>query len=189
MISLIILSLLLFFQLAVCIYNYTSIEINTSTGSDKGDIAKNLTLSALVLAGVFFLFIMILYFTKFIDYYRAEFLLLVSVLAVGIILVISYYYLELQLRSSAGYNTAKDNFIAAQVRDNIKELELSLGAGLAGLAVAIIIASLLLGKYILAQEKIVKVKEPVYMNMQSTVLKEDYKEPDYMSEISKNFIV
>jgi lysylphosphatidylglycerol synthetase-like protein (DUF2156 family) len=189
MITLITLTLLLFFQLSVCIYIHTNIDINTSSGSDKGDISKNLILAAMILAGVFFIFIMSLYFGKFIDYYRAEFLLLISVLLVGIVLIICYHYLDLQLRSGPDYRKTKDEFKKAQIRDNILELELSLSAGIIGLVIAGAISALLLGKYLLAEEKIIKIKEPVYMNMQSTVSDKDYREPDYMSEVSKNFIV
>ena len=70
-----------------------------------------------------------------------------------------------------------------------EELDISLAGGISTLAVAIIIAGLLIGKYLLSENKIIRIKEPVYVNMQTSTLKEDYKEPDYMSDVSKNFIV
>ena len=68
-------------------------------------------------------------------------------------------------------------------------MDLALSAGVIGLSIGLIIVLLLFGKYYLSEQKIIKIKEPIYMNMQTTSLKEDYKEPDYMSEVSKNFIV
>jgi len=189
MITLIILSILLFLQVAIAIYNYTSIEVDTSHGSKKGDISKNLTLASLVLSAVFFIFIMTLYFIKFIDYSRAEFLLIVSVLTVGIIMILCYHYLDLQYKSLPGYQAAVDNLKDNTIRDNVTQMDLALSAGVIGLSVGLIIVLLLFGKYYLSEQKIIKIKEPIYMNMQTTSLKEDYKEPDYMSEVSKNFIV
>jgi len=190
MISFVVLLFLLVAQVILNGYNYSKINISeTYTGSDHADTSKNLTLGALVLAGVFLLFIASLYFFKFINYSRSEFLLIISITMVAIIMLISYYYLELQYKSDPGYDSAKDSLKNVSVVVNQEELDISLAGGISTLAVAIIIAGLLIGKYLLSENKIVKIKEPVYVNMQTSTLKEDYKEPDYMSDVSKNFIV
>ena len=190
MISFIILLLLLVAQLTITAYNYDKINTSeTFSGSEKADISKNLTLGALVLSVSFFIFISALHFFKFIDYSRSEFLLIVSVLLVSIVILISYHYLYLQYKSPAGYQSAKDNLRDNSVLVNEDELNIALAGGITTLGLVIIIAGILIGKYLIAEKKIIRIKEPVYMNMQTSTMKDDYKEPDYMSEVSKNFIV
>ena len=190
MISFIILLLLLVSQVVLSGYNFS--KINTSddfSGSEKADISKNLNLGALVLSAVFLVFISVMYFLKFINYSRSEFLLIVSVIMVSIILLISYHYLDLQYKSGNNYNLSKENLRNASVLVNEDELDIALIGGIVTLGLGIIIAGLLTGKYLISENKIVKIKEPIYVNMQTSTLKEDYKEPDYMSDVSKNFIV
>jgi lysylphosphatidylglycerol synthetase-like protein (DUF2156 family) len=190
MISFIILLFLLVSQVVLNGYNYAEINISEDfTGSNNADISKNLTLGALVLAAVFLVFISVLYFFKFINYSRSEFLLIISIIMVAIIMLISYHYLTLQYKSGASYDSAKETLRNASVLVNENELDIALIGGIVTLGLAVIIAGLLIGKYLIAENKIVKIKEPVYVNMQTSTLKEDYKEPDYMSDVSKNFIV
>lgn len=190
MISFIILLFLLVSQVVLNGYNYSKINISEDfSGSDKADISKDLTLGALVLSAVFLVFISVLYFFKFIDYSRSEFLLIISIIMVAAIMLVSYHYLYLQYKSGASYDSAKESLRNASVLVNETELDIALIGGIITLGLGIIIAGLLTGKYLIAEHKIVKIKEPVYVNMQSSTLKEDYKEPDYMSDVSKNFIV
>lgn len=190
MISFILLSLILLTQLVLTAYNYSKINDSDSfDGDSKASISKKLTLAGLVLAAAFFFLIMLVYFLKFINYNRGEFLLIVSAISVSILMILSYHYLELQRKSPSGYDAAKLALDAATVRVNKTELNIALIGGIITLGLTVALAGLLLGKYYLAEKEIVKVKEPIYMNMQSTSLKEDYKEPDYMSEVSKNFII
>jgi len=190
MISFILLSLILLTQLILTAYIYFEInESDNFAGDSKASISKKLTLAGLVLAASFFSIIMLVYFLKFINYNRGEFLLIISAISVSILILLSYHYLDLQRRSPAAYEAAKKSLEASSVTINKTEAEIALTGGIVTLALTVVIAGLLLGKYYLSEKEIVKVKEPIYMNMQSTSLKEDYKEPDYMSEVSKNFII
>lgn len=190
MISFIILLFLLVSQVVLNGYNYSKINISEDfPGSDKADISKDLTLGGLVLSAVFLLFISVLYLFKFINYSRSEFLLIISIIMIAAIMLVSYHYLDLQYKSGANYDSVKESLRNASILVNEDELDIALVGGITTLSLGIVIAGLLAGKYLIAENKIVKIKEPVYVNMQSSTLKEDYKEPDYMSDVSKNFIV
>ena len=190
MITFIILTFILLSQLAISTYNTAKIELNDSnSGNNDADISQKLNLTASVISGTFATFIILAYYFKFIDYVRAEILFIISIMLIAILLFISYYYLEKQYKSKSGYesayNTLKDN----TVRVNYDELNISLIAGIVTISLASLMAFSLFGKHLMAEKQIVTVKEPIYMNMQTSTVKKDIKEPDYMSDQSKNFII
>ena len=190
MITFIILSFILLSQLAVSAYIAASIELNDSnSGNNDADISQKLNLTSAVLSATFLTFVMVAYFFKFIDYSRAEMLYIISIILIAILLFISYYYLEQQYKSKSGYDAAVTNLKNNTVRVNHAELNISLAGGITTIALAALVTFVLLGKYYLAEQKIVTVKEPIYMNMQTSTVKKDIKEPDYMSDQSKNFII
>lgn len=190
MISFIFLLFLLVSQVVLSAYSYSKINVsNEYAGNDKANVSKDLSLGALVLSLVFLIFIIVLYFFKFIDYSRSEFLLIISIIMVSAILLVVYHYLNLQYKSGTNYKSIEENLKNASVLVNEDELYIALSTGIITMATAVLIAGLLVGKYLISEHKIIKIKEPVYVNMQSSTMKEDYKEPDYMSDVSKNFIV
>ena len=104
-------------------------------------------------------------------------------------MLISFHYLREQSKSPAGYKAAKDALEDAKEKANSTEQDIALVGGLVTLGCACLAGFLLFGKYMLGEEKVVKVKEPVYINSAINNYNMSSKEPDYMSEISKNFIV
>lgn len=190
MITFFILIILLVSQLSINMYNYFSIDSANGYGKYDAGISRNLTLSAAVLSSSFLFFILSIYILKLINYNRGEILLTVSILFISILMLLSYHYLEKQKKSHFGYPPAVDN-LKNNIEDlNIKELNLALYGGSVTLGIVMIIIGMLLGKYFLTEKKIVNLEKPVYLNMQTTENKEDsYMEPDYMSNISKNFII
>lgn len=190
MITFIILTFILLSQLAISAYITASIELNDSnSGNNDADISQKLNLTSTVLSATFLIFIILAYYFKFIDYARAEILYIISIMLIAILLFVSYYYLEQQYKSKSGYKTALDNLKDNTVRVNHTELNISLAGGITTISLVALVTFVLLGKYYLAEQKIVTVKEPIYMNMQTSTVKKDIKEPDYMSDQSKNFII
>ena len=190
MITFIILTFVLLSQLAVSIYNTFSIELNDSnSGNNDADISQKLSLTGTVLAGTFITFIISAYYFKFIDYSRAEMLFIIAVTLISILLFITYYYLHKQYISKSGYEAAHEKLKDNTFTINHEELNISLASAITSISLCALVAFVLLGKYYLAEQKIVTVKEPIYMNMQTSTVKKDIKEPDYMSDQSKNFII
>jgi hypothetical protein len=191
MISVSILALVLIAQLVTAAYTLDKINTNdTFDGYEKADVSKKLTLGNTVLAVSFFTFILIMYAFKWINYMRTELLLIFSVLVSGIIFIVSQHFLYLQRKANPNYETKKTELENVLIDVNKTEFDIQYIVGIASLAIAGVITSVLLGKYILAEEKIVKVSQPVYMTPAKQESKQiDNREPDYLSDISKNFII
>lgn len=183
--------LIIISQLSMSIYNYSRIKDDgeNTTGNDKADIAKKITLAQLVLSIIFTIFILILYYTSLINVKRAEFLCLVSIFIISILMILSYYYLNLQLKSKKNYEDAENTFKSNWVRTNLEELQISLYGGIITISLAFMFTMLFLSRYFLAETKIITIREPVYRDTKTTTLRNDYIEPDYMSNVSKNFII
>ena len=143
------------------LYSYVKIDeitINSET-------SKKILLSSFIISSIFLIISDFLYAANFFSLNRTKIFMSTAAVISSILLMISYNYLNKEMKSPSGYDTILNNLKEVELNTNRKEKNISLIGGIVGLSVIGAVLFILFGQMFYSKEKIkiVTVKEPVYI--------------------------